>query len=70
MAKKTKNQESTMSTKEMLAKRNDLVKELLKARLSLDPATVTTEGGLAGVRKELKGLSRKLGAQSVNRGKK
>lgn len=59
-----------LAPKEMLAKRNELVKELLKARLSLDPATVTAEGGLMGVRKDLKALARKLGTAKTARGQK
>lgn len=58
-----------LGPKEMLAKRNDLVKELLKARLSLDPATVTAEGGMVGVRRDLKELARKMGTES-KRGQK
>lgn len=58
-----------MGQKEMLAKRNELVKEMLKARLSLDVSAVQAEGGIQGLRKDLKTLGRKL-ASTEKRGSK
>lgn len=59
-----------LDAKAAVAKHKELTKELIKARLSLDPATVTAEGGLNGLNRDLKALTRTIAGLSKNRGKK
>lgn len=68
--KKKADKFGSLDAKAAIAKKKEMTKELLKARLSLDPATVTTEGGLAGLNRDLKALNRTIAGLSKNRGKK
>lgn len=70
MSEKQKNKFNSLGQKEALAKQKEMTKELLTARLSLDPATVTAEGGLNGLRRDFKKLRRQMAAQVKNRGTK
>lgn len=48
-------------------KRDELLKELAAFRLSLDVSAVKTEGGVAGLRRDLKTISRKLSQSVANK---
>lgn len=49
-----------LSLAEAVEKHSSLVKELVKFRISMDPASVQTEGGLQGLHRDLKVLGRKV----------
>lgn len=69
-AKKKADKFVGLDVKAAIAKHRELTKELIKSRLSLDPASVTAEGGLNGLNRDLKVLTRTIAGLSKNRGKK
>lgn len=48
-------------------KRDELLRELAAFRLSLDVSSVKTDGGIAGLRRDLKAVSRKLSQSMTNK---
>lgn len=47
-----------LSPAEATKKRSELAKELAKFKLSLDPGSIQHQGGLTGLRRELRSLGR------------
>lgn len=54
-----------LNTIETNSKHAEFVKELVKFRVSMDPAHINNAGGIAGLRRDLKVISRKK-AQTAN----
>ena len=55
---------SDLSSSDVSAKQDSLIKELVKFKVSMDPALISNAGGIAGLRRDLKIISRK-NAQSA-----
>ncbi|BBH53901.1 MULTISPECIES: hypothetical protein [Fluviispira] len=53
-----------LNSSDASTKHTELVKELVKFRVSMDPALISNAGGIAGLRRDLKIVSRKK-AQSA-----
>lgn len=51
---------AALGSKEANAKKQELVKELLTAKLSLDHETLRARGGMAGVRRDLRLLNQRI----------
>lgn len=49
-----------LSMSEAQAKRKELVKDLLTAKLSLDPTTVSAPGGLPGLQRALRATNQRI----------
>lgn len=48
-----------LSSSDAASKQESLVKELVKFRVSMDPAVISNAGGIAGLRRDLRTVSRK-----------
>lgn len=55
---------SDLNSSDASAKQALLIKELVKFKVSMDPALITNAGGIAGLRRDLKIVSRRK-AQSA-----
>ena len=55
---------SDLSSCDASTKQDTLIKELVKFRVSMDPALISNAGGVAGLRRDLKIVSRRK-AQSA-----
>lgn len=55
---------SDLNSNDTSAKQAELIKELVKFRVSMDPALINNAGGIAGLRRDLKVVSRRK-AQSA-----
>ena len=68
MEKKNKNPLLGMSATDLLSRKSQLEKELVKYRLSLDLSSITVTGGYPSLLKEIKSLARESAkALSVSR---
>lgn len=54
-----------LNSSDTSAKQALLIKELVKFKVSMDPALISNAGGIAGLRRDLKVISRRK-AQSAN----
>ena len=54
-----------LSQRDAAAKRNELIKELVKFRVSMDPSVIQTSSGVPGLLRDLKVLGRMSAAKAV-----
>ena len=54
-----------LSSSDAAKKQDSLVKELVKFKVSMDPAVISNAGGIAGLRRDLRIVSRKKAQASA-----